>query len=159
MKKKMKTRDEEILLMKTNLANIKSHSAVDKDLKIIELEKENAYLLIQLNKYKGQIAKLKPVKNLNPKQKKDIYKKKLDAFQAHYQTQVKAKERYRDLVKKHAAREDFLRVRIVKKFGLEVFMEMLNHVDNPDRASKFDTIEKQETMRRVHAEKSVKYKD
>ena len=49
--------------MKSILPNIKNSLEVDKDLKIDELEKENAFLTIQVNKYK---------KIVNEKEKKDL---------------------------------------------------------------------------------------
>lgn len=138
---------------KQKLLNIKSHCELNKDLRIDELEKENAYLLIQLNKYKKQFTKLRPneTKKLKGVEKHDAIQalhKKVKAIKAaHEEEKIKLRKvtiKWRDKAYQHIEREQFVTKHFIINLGKEKFIEILGRLDNPDKGSRIRTKEKRE---------------
>lgn len=136
---------------KADLSKLKPSLEVDKDLKISELEKENAYLLIQLNKYKKIIATNKPVSSMKKSEKKGA----IEQLQAKIK-QLKSSHNYekeklllglrnaKEKMHQHAQRENFITKHFILVAGKEKFLEVINRLDNPDRRSKILIKEKRE---------------
>jgi hypothetical protein len=131
---------------RSKLLNIKDHLELDKDLKIKDLEKENAFLLIQVNKYKKrqvvEVGNNEIFERANAKIKK--IKK---AHSEHCLNITKAKNKYRDLMIKEMNMRKFIEKMIKNKFGSDAFIEIMNHIDNPDKARNFPTIERQDRFK------------
>jgi hemerythrin-like domain-containing protein len=142
---------------RNKLLNIKDHLELDKDLKIDELEKENSYLLIQVNKYKKQFANLRPQQ---PKQLKGQAKQ--DAIQLLHQKVRRVREghviqinrmrdvatKYRDKMNEHIEKENFITKHFILNLGKEKFIEIINRLDNPDQKSRILSKEKRDKFMR-----------
>ena len=136
-----------------NLAGIKTHLEVNKDLKIADLEKENGYLTIQLNKYKKQFAKLRPntPKKLRGAEKQEAItamgariKRIKQSHQVEKERLLASMRKGRQKISLHASRENFITAQFISLLGKEKFLEIINRLDNPDRSSRIISQERRE---------------
>lgn len=136
--------------MTNQLKKIRSNFEVDYELKIKELEKENAYLTIQNNKLKKENAKLSQ-KPFFEKRQRDIKSIAGNKPESHAKTIVALKDKVRDLIRRlkdvqaaqkktkanlraQAERYTFLSTRLIEKHGKAELINLMNHVDCPDKA-------------------------
>ena len=126
------------------LLNLKPNLEIDKDLKIKNLENDNARLTLQLNKLKKE----KQIINPSSAQLKELQKlKSLVGNEKHFrqwadkETRRSCNEqlaknanrtnRYKALQHMIGLELKFLQKRVKEVLGHQVFMSLINHVDNP----------------------------
>lgn len=126
-----------------------------KDLQITNLEKEIKFLKTKNDQLKKENHQYKI---LTKKQKFVAeYSKKVKELKekhcAHIETLQKASRKYREKMHKHSQREAFFVEQVKRKYGLNAYIEIMNHVDNPDRSAKFKTKENKENFYKKNLER------
>lgn len=135
--------------LKTQLEKIKPRVDVDRSLQLKELIKENAHLHLKIKKLTLQLSQSrtpklseKQIKKFADQELRKSFNTKYKKLQYMHQQVLDSKKRKAEKLTKECLEHNFLKKRIKQVLGPKVFMDLINHVDNPRSDNRIITEER-----------------
>jgi hypothetical protein len=107
--------------------SLRSNFEIEKDLEIKDLKNEIKHLKAQVRKYK----KVAESSKQKPPTKREISK----GFQESIQKNIKAKDKYKQMAHENNMFAEFIKQRIVRMYGHDSWIEIVNSVHNPKKST------------------------